>query len=182
MDLIKEIIGLIKDLAWPLTILTISILFRKPLTSILLTLLPLDEKKQRNLKLKMGHFELESQVVAKVQERAEAIAKEPDLTKRLAMAKEPFLVEDALKVISPIQLAALEGLYKRKIDNAFYINWYQKMDGVDPSTYSELYKLGLIAGAPMYDGDEMAWMTPVGIALLERLQGSKDLKKIDTSQ
>jgi len=57
-----------------LTILTISILFKKPLTSILLTLLPFDEKKQRNLKLKMGHFELESQVVAKVQERAEAIA------------------------------------------------------------------------------------------------------------
>ena len=97
-------------------------IFQKPLTSILLTLLPLDEKKQRNLKLKKGHFELESQVVAKAQERAEAIAKEPDLTKRLAMAKEPFLVEDAPKVISPIQLEALEGLYKRKIDNAFYIN------------------------------------------------------------
>ena len=57
MDVVKEIIGLIKDLAWPLTILAISILFKKPLTSILLTLLPLDEKKQRNLKLKMGHFE-----------------------------------------------------------------------------------------------------------------------------
>jgi len=38
------------------------------------------------------------------------------------MAKEPFLVEDAPKVISPIQLEALESLYKRKIDNAFYIN------------------------------------------------------------
>jgi hypothetical protein len=76
----------------------------------------------------------------------------------------------------------LEGLYKRKIDNAFYINWYQKMDGVDPSTYSEPYKLGLIAGSAMYDGDEMAWMTPVGIALLERVQGSKDLKKVDKLQ
>jgi len=64
----------------------------------------------------------------------------------------------------------------------FTLIWYQKMDGVDPSIYSELYKLGLIAGAPIYDGDEMAWMTPVGIALLERVKGSKDLKKIDTPQ
>ncbi len=180
MDIIAEIIGLIKVLVWPLTILTISILFKKPLTSILFTLLPIDEKKQRNLKFKMGHFELESQVVAKAQERAEAIAKELDLTKRLAMAKEPFLVEDALKLISSIQLEALESVYKRKIDNAFYINWYQKMDGVDPSIYSELHKLGLVASEPMYDGDSMGWITPVGMALLERVRGSNDLKKEDT--
>ena len=64
------------------------------------------------------------------------------------MAKEPFLVEEAVKAINERQLKALEELYRYKIDNAFYINWYIEQDGHDSAVYSELYKMGLIAGAP----------------------------------
>lgn len=169
MEIFKEILGLIKDLAWPITILVIALLFRKPLTSLLFALLPADYKRQRNLKFKLGKFELESQVAAKVQERAEAIAKEPDLNKRLAMAKEPILVEEALKLIDAKQLEALEKLYKNRIENVCLIDWYKPVDGIQPSVCDALEELGLIAPKRMFDGHEIARITPVGMSLLERI-------------
>ena len=172
MDIVKEIIGLIKVLAWPITVLTITFMFRKSIAGILSTLLPQRNNPQRSLKLKMGQFELESQIIAKAKEQAEAIASEPDLKKRLAMAKEPFLVEEALKAINEKQLKALEELYRYKVDNAFYINWYAEQDGYDSAVYGELYKMGLIAGAPAAYGEEMAWFTPVGLAVLDNVRSS----------
>ncbi|MDK3158266.1 hypothetical protein QPK87_17070 [Kamptonema cortianum] len=180
MDIVKEIFGLIKDVAWPLTILVIALLFRNPITNILFALLPSDYKRQRNLKFKVGQFELESQVVAKVQERAEAIAREPDLSKRLVMAKEPFLVEEALKLIDAKQLEILEKLYNNRIENACLINWYRPIDGVDPSICTVLEKLGLIVSTAMYDGDEVARITPVGMALLERVGRIGHAQGMDT--
>lgn len=170
MDVVKEIIGLLKVLAWPITVLTIAFMFRTSITKILSALLPHQNSPQRNLRLKMGQFELESQIIARAREQAEAIASEPDLNKRLAMAQEPFLVEEALKAINAKQLQALEELYRYKVDNAFYINWYVEQDGYDSSVYSELYKLGLIAGVPASYGEEMAWFTPVGLAVLDSVK------------
>lgn len=172
MEIAKEIIALLKDVAWPVVILIIALFFRKPLIAIVNSL-NLDERKHHNLKFKIGSFEMESQLAAKAQERIQAIAEEPNLQKRLQMAKEPFLVEDALKAIDEKALETLSNLYKKRIDNAFYINWYNPIPGVDIETCRKLYELGLIKGGPMYDGDEVAWITPVGLALLERVNKIK---------
>ena len=78
-------------MVWPITLLIIALIFRRPLTSIISALLPDEKRKQRNIKLKFGNFEMESQLEALAQERIKAIAEEPDLQKRLQMAREPFL-------------------------------------------------------------------------------------------
>lgn len=169
MEILKELMGLIKELAWPLTILIIALSFRKPLTNLLFALLPSDYRSRRNLKFKVGQLEFESQVVAIAQERAELIAKEPDLSKRLAMAKEPFLLEEALKRIDSKQLETLDKLYNSKLENACHLNWYAPMDGVNLDICKSLETLGLILSTPMYDGDEIVRITPIGISLLQRV-------------
>jgi hypothetical protein len=173
MEIAKEIMALIKDVAWPIAILTIAFLFRRPLIALVSSLTP-EGKRNRNFKFKIGSFELESQLVAKTQERIKAIAEEPNLQKRLQMAKEPLLVEDALKKIDEKGIEALDKLYSSRLVNAFYVNWYQVNDdglnyGIDRKTLTNLYELGLIKGAPMYDGDEIAWVTSTGLALLDKL-------------
>jgi hypothetical protein len=73
---------------------------------------------------------------------------------------------------------ALENIYKRRLQNAALINWYyEKVDGVKPETYSKLVKLGLIQGTQMYDGDEVAWITPVGLEVIQRVGKQKMANK-----
>ena len=179
MELAKEIIMMLKEIAWPIAILTISLIFRRPLISAVSALLPDEKKKQRNLKLKLGSFEIESQIEAKAQERLQAIAEEPSLQKRLQMAKEPFLVDEALKAIDEKGMEALHTLYTARLENAFYINWYKPEDyGINTEIFHTLSNLGLIKGTPMYDGDEIGFFTPTGIALLARMEKNKEASKI----
>ncbi len=99
------------------------------------------------------------------------------------MAKTPILAEIAIQEIDGKSIKALNNLYKRRLNNAAVINWYEPFDGVEPETYSKLSKLGLIQGAPMYDGDEIAWITPVGLSVLEKVnqQNTKTKQQIDTT-
>lgn len=169
MEIAKEIITLIKDVAWPVAILTIALIFRRPIISVIGALISGEDKRHRNLKLKFGSFELESQLDAIAQERMKVIAEEPDLQKRLQMAKEPILVEEALKAIDAKGIEALNKLHS-SLKNAFYINWYKPEDyGIKREVFLELAKLNLIAGTPMYDGDEIGFITSTGLALLERV-------------
>jgi len=110
----------------------------------------------------------------------EEIAEEPSLEKRLEMVKAPILAEAAIQEVDKKSMEALNNMYQRRLVNAALINWYQPMDGVEPDTYSKLSKLGLIQGTPMYDGDEVAWITPVGLAVLEKVNQQKLANKIGT--
>jgi len=177
MEFAKEIIALLKDIAWPVAILAIVLKFRHPLTSAISALIPDENKKPRNLKLKLGSFELESRLEAITQERIKAIAEEPNLQKRLQMAKEPFLVDEALKAIDEKGIEALLALYTSRLNNAFYINWYKPEDyGMKIEIFNNLANLGLIRGTPMHDGDEIGFITPTGLALLERVGKTKESK------
>ena len=177
MKIAKEIIGLLKDIAWPVAILTIAFMFRRSITTLVDVLIPSLDKRQRNLKLKVGSFELESRLDSITQERMKAIAEEPNLKKRLQMAKEPFLVDEALKAIDEKEMEGLQTIYKSRLENAFYLNWYKPEDyGIKREVFVNLEKLNLIKGVPMYDGDEIAYITSTGLALLERISKPKEEK------
>jgi len=151
-----------------MVILVVVLIFRKPLFALLTGFASIGKIKERNMKFKLGSFELET-LATKTQERLKEIASEPDLQKRLQMAKEPFLVDEAIKVLDEKDLETLNKLHKSVLKNSFLINWYNPINGVDNDILRKLDRLGLIKGAAMYDGDEVAWLTSTGMALLNRL-------------
>jgi hypothetical protein len=182
MELATLIITLLKDIAWPVAILVIALVFRQPIVSSLGTLFRGGEQKGRNIRFKLGSFELESQVVAKVQERIQTIAEEPNLQKRLQLAKEPFLVDEALKAVDAQMLEALNKIHSSTMPNAFIINWNEPIHGFDPDIYQKLWNLGLIMGPGWWaEGDGVAWITPTGIALLNRVRQTTDSKSQTTT-
>lgn len=127
------------------------------------------------MRLKFGGFEIET-LANKAEERILEIASEPDLQKRLDMAKKPFLVEEALRNISKSELQTLETFSNSILQNSFLINWYDHK-GQEHEDIHSLYKKGIISGAPMYDGYEVGWITPIGLALIEKLKFKKTTKK-----
>jgi len=174
VDVIKELLSLLKELAWPATILTIALLFRAQLVAALHALIPERGTRQRNLRLKMGGFEIESQLAERAREVIQEIAREPDMAKRLQMIKAPLLLEAAIRTVDSKDVEALSKLHDSRLINAFHINWYKpEVDGFDLDLSRRLIESGLISMAPMYDGDEVGRITPVGMALLERLSASQ---------
>ena len=174
MDVLKEVLTLIKELAWPVTILSIALLFRTPILAALHAIIPERGMRQRNLRVKMGAFEIESQLAERAQELFRDVAREPDMEKRLQMIKAPLFLEAAIRAVKHKDIEALAKLHESRLTNAFHINWYKpELDGVDVDVCRRLMELGLISMASMYDGDEIGLITPVGIALLQRLSPSK---------
>ena len=163
MEIFKEFLLLVREIAWPAVILTIALLFRKPILAVLST-------KQRNLRLKMGAFEVETQLTEQAQALAKEIALEPDLKKRLELAKAPLFVEAAVRAVEPKDVELLSKLHAARLTNAFHINWYNpELDGIDVDACRRLIELGVISMNAMYDGDEIGRVTPTGLALLERI-------------
>jgi hypothetical protein len=169
---IKDTFTFFGQIAWPLIVLIIVLLFRRSLLLIFSTFSDFSKHKERNMRLKFGGFEIET-LANKAEERIMEIASEPDLNKRLEMAKKPFLIDDAIKNINESELKSLQILANSKLQNSFLINWYQPINGLKHDEIHSLYKKGLISGSPMYDGDEVAWFTPVGLAVIEKLKLEK---------
>lgn len=166
---ISEVTALVQALAWPTTILISAFILRSPLTAFVQILQSQSSVHSRNLRLKAGGFEIESSLAEKAQERIELVAKEPDPEKRLELAKRPVLIDEALKLISKEELNALRLLNQQVLTNVCLINWYHPMGGITVALAQRLNDLGLISRAAMYDGDEVAQITPVGLGLLKHL-------------
>ena len=167
MELAKELVLTLRDLAWPATVLALALWFRAP---ILAVLGHLANARNRSVRLKMGNFEVESQLAEKAEELLQQVANEPDMDKRLKMIKEPFLLEAAIREITRPEADVLMKLHSGRLTNAFHVNWHNPhLDGLDTGVCNQLEKLGLIAMSAMYDGDEIGRITPAGLALVERL-------------
>lgn len=166
---LAEITALLQTIAWPTAILISAFVLRSPLVAFVHILKNQSNTPNRSLRLKAGGFELESSFIEKAQERIEQIANEPSLDKRLELAKRPLLIDEALKSISKEELNALKLLKQQVLVNACLINWYHPMDGVTVALAQRLNDLGLISSAAMYDGDEVAQITPIGLGLLSQI-------------
>jgi len=150
----------------------LSLIFRRQLTDMFKLFLSGKPSQARNLRFKMGSFELESKYEEQIREKIIDIAQEPDLEKRLQMAKEPILLDEAIKQIDKQTFFVLEKLANSSAPYASVVNWYTPIfEGADSSTLKRLGDLGLIR-YPGYwaEGDEIVWITPRGIELLKRLK------------
>jgi len=115
----------------------------------------------------MGAFELNMQQIEELQKRVEQIANEPDAEKRLRMARDPLLVDDLLKRITPEEVKVLEAFYRNRLRDSFIINWYAVSEQ-ERNILMKLEKEGVIRGYEVY-GDSLEWLTPLGVLLLRKL-------------
>ena len=164
MEILKLLLNFISTVIWPITILVIIYWIRIPLIELIRRYKESNPQIGRNLRLKLGQFEVESNIQERLKDTLE---------KRLQMAKTPILAKTAMQEIDKKSMEALNNMYKRRLNNATLINWYEPIDGIEPEIYSKLLKLELIQCAPMYDGDEIAWITPVGLTVLEKVNQAK---------
>jgi len=171
-------IKIVDALAWPLTILIIVFYFRRFLKEFL-QIVTSRLTKARAITAKMGAFELNVHQIEELQKRVEQIAKEPDAEKRLRMARDPLLVDDLLKRITPEEVKVLETFYKQRLRDAFIVNWYEVPEK-ERSILMNLEKEGVIRGYEAY-GDSIEWLTPLGVALLKKL-GTYENHEDQTSQ
>ena len=98
--------------------------FRRPIREFL-QMFTARVSKARSLTAKMGTFEISLEQIEKLQKRVEEIASEPDLEKRLHMARDPLLVDDLLKRITPEEVKILQRFYSQRLHDAFLVNWYE---------------------------------------------------------
>jgi hypothetical protein len=115
----------------------------------------------------MGAFELNMQQIEELQKRVEQIANEPDAEKRLRMARDPLLVDDLLKRITPEEVKVLEAFYRNRLRDSFIVNWYAVSEQ-ERNILMKLEKEGVIRGYEVY-GDSLEWLTPLGVLLLRKL-------------
>ena len=89
---------------------------------------------------------------------------------RQEMAKEPLLLDQAIKNIDEQSLAVLKRFSEMMHSNAIIINWHHPVfEGATPEALRNLYDLGLIHYALWEYSDELATITPRGLELLQKI-------------
>jgi len=173
-----SLIKLVDALAWPLTVIIIVFYFRKFLKEFL-QIVTSRFTKARTITAKMGAFELNMHQIEELQKKVEQIANEPDAEKRLRMARDPLLVDDLLKRITPEEVKVLEAFYGQRLRDSFIVNWYAVSEQ-ERHILMKLEKEGVIRGHEAYYGESIEWLTPLGALLLRKL-GTYESHEVQTS-
>lgn len=170
MEELKVILNFTSSLLWPSAFVIVAILFRDPI-KILLRTVALGVSSANKMSLKLGGLQLESDILRKAEGRMEEIAKEEDIKKRLEMAKQPLLADEAMKNCTDQEIEWLKRLYEGRLDNALFLQYRRGDDNnIDFKTYERLGKLGLVDAIPSYYLDDAGWITQKGIEVLRRLK------------
>lgn len=169
MEITKITLEFLSVLLWPTAFIVFIIIFRSPLRQ-LVSNIATGLRSAKNIRLKVGGVQVESDILRKAENRMEEIAKENDLEKRLELAKQPLLADDAIRKISKNELKCLKKLCEERIDNALLLQ-YQRGDetNIEYKTFDKLAKLGLVESIPAYYFDDVGWLTPKGIEVLKKL-------------
>ena len=168
MELIKLLIGLLREAVWPGTVIFLVIyLDRRGGESIKKILEGIVGR--RNIRAKVGGTELEFNIVEKLQQDINKIANEPDQERRLELAKQALFIDDAIREIDETDLA-----YLRKYHNqarVFITDYYTtgSMSDEELRSYSKLSKLRLIHGYPATGSESIDYITPAGEEVLQKL-------------
>lgn len=109
MEIAKIALQFLSVLLWPTAFIVFIIIFRSPLQQ-LVSNIATGLRNARNIRLKVGGVQVESDILRKAENRMEEIAKENDLEKRLELAKQPLLADDAIRKISKNELKWLKKL------------------------------------------------------------------------
>lgn len=170
MEELKIIINFISSLLWPSAFVIVAILFRDPIR-ILLRTVALGVGSVNKMSLKFGGLQLESDILKKAEDRMEEIAKEEDIKKRLEMAKQPLLADEAIRNCTEQEIELLKRLYEERLDNALFLQYSRGDDNnIDFKIYEKLGKLGLVDAIPSYYLDDAGWITTKGMEVLRRLK------------
>lgn len=95
IEILKLLVELAGSLAWPFVVLVLVIKFSPAIHTIIKSITS-HLSPSRNIRARIGSFELESNEVPIKREELKQIAVEPDPAKRLELFKEKFDLEKAL--------------------------------------------------------------------------------------
>lgn len=168
MEGLKVVLSFVEAMLWPGVFLAAILLFREPLRALLLTISSGIGSAKR-MSLKLGGIQVESDILRKAEDRMEEIAKEKDIKKRLEMAKQPLLAEEAIRKLTNNDIEWLKKLYEERLDNALFLKYGRDDNNISFKTFERLAKIGLVDALPSYYLDDCGWITPKGIDVLKKL-------------
>lgn len=164
MEILKLLVELAGNLAWPTAVLVLAIKFSSAIHAIIKSITS-HLSPSRNIRAKIGSFELESNEIPMKREELEQIAVEPDPAKRLELFKEKFDLEKALGNLEEQNVEWLrrfsEDYY---IPNAFLVWPYGNNSQDEIRTFERLGKNGLVKAyqAPLSGGEWIGMVTDKG--------------------
>ncbi len=175
MEIIDSIITLIGHLAWPIFAIVAVIRFSPGINAVIQNFSH-QLSPSRNIRAKLGGFEIESNEVVIKKEELEEIIEENSQEKRLELYKAKF---DAESVIRKLNNKDLEWLRKfneeYRIPNAFLVYPWGDTAKLEVDAYSKLEKLGLVQdyGAQLAGGEWIGVVTELGENILAMLKHEK---------
>ncbi|EGA69797.1 hypothetical protein VISI1226_10184 [Vibrio sinaloensis DSM 21326] len=181
MEILKLVLAIAQNIAWPLLILYIVVLLKKPISKLVAYYTSQDDDKERDIKVKMGSFEIHTNRVDIKQQQdvysrdfIETLAKEPDERKRLEMVDLPIAAKNTIGQLDEESVQLVEKLASRRLSNSFILNFNNpEVNGFDISKYSELRDKGLVNGAMLDPSDDICWLTPLGVSVVREIEARK---------
>ena len=175
MEILKLLVELAGNLAWPTVVLVLAIKFSPAIQTIIKSITS-HLSPSRNIRARIGSFELESNEIPIKREELKQIAVEPDPAKRLELFKEKFDLEKAL---GNLEEQDVEWLRKFSEDyyipNAFLVLPYGGSSQDEIRAFDRLEKIGLVKAyqAPLGGGEWIGMVTDKGKQALQFLISKK---------
>lgn len=147
--MLEHIASIIGAIAWPSVLIFVAFIFRQEFRTLLEGL----SQSRKNLRLKYGSFELETQFVEKIEQHLKKIADEPNADKRHELSSLKAALDFSLESVKPETKRVLSWLTENQLTNCTHVNWHQPPEGFKYDSIKELSQHGLVQVLPMYDGD-----------------------------
>lgn len=166
MELAKLFVDLVLGLVWPVTLLIIFIKSKEPLSKLVDHLKGVSHG-PRDIRAKMGSFELSLETKQQLVAQAEMVKEEGDPIKRLRKAKDISKKETIINDLSEDEVKDLINYHMEMLPHTFLPDWWHLPDDYK-NRLNELSKKGLVSSYGIY-GDEMMYFTPLGVEVLKAL-------------
>ncbi len=172
MEIFNAVVTLIGHLAWPIVAVIVMVKFSPAINSVIYNISQ-HLSSTRNIRAKLGGFEIESNEVILQKDELEKIVKEDNPEKRLELYKRKFNAESVIKELSKDDLKWLRKFSNEyNIPRAFLVWPWGEEARQEVEAYNKLEKLGLVKtyNAPLGGGEWIGMITGLGDSVLSLLE------------